>query len=47
VRSHVGPGFVQICLGFRITIADAAFALFLDLFFIEIMLQYNRKEVML
>ena len=45
--SHVGPTYVQVCLGIRLTVAKSAIAFFLDLFLFEVMVQYNRKPVKL
>lgn len=44
ISQTYGPSFVQFGLGVRVTSADTALALFVDLLFFEVMVQFNFKE---
>lgn len=44
VQPNYGPNYVNPGVGIRLTIADVAFALFLDFLLFEVMVQYDRQD---
>jgi hypothetical protein len=44
LHQTIGPTFVQFGVGVRVTVADTALALFVNLLFFEVMVQFNLKE---
>jgi hypothetical protein len=43
-QPNYGPGYVQLALGVRFTISEAALALFVDLLLFEVMVQFDLPE---